>query len=108
MTFSNLNDITANEIIPGFHGKFIHTDNVTVSVWEIEEGATLPTHAHPHEQITTVLEGRLEFTAGDETRILEAGSVAVIPSNMPHAGKALTACRVLDVFNPARPEYTNG
>jgi quercetin dioxygenase-like cupin family protein len=107
MPFSNLNDITANEIIPGFHGKFIHTDNVTVAVWEIEAGATLQRHAHPHEQITTVLEGRFELTVGDEKRIVEAGGVAVIPGDVPHAGRALTACRIIDVFHPARPEYTN-
>lgn len=108
MPFSNLNDLTANEIVPGFHGKFIHTDHVTVSVWEIEAGAVLPPHDHPHEQITTVLEGRLELTVAGETQILEAGGVAVIPGDTPHSGKALTPCRVIDVFNPARAEYTNG
>lgn len=108
MIFHNLNDLHANAIIPGFHGKFVHAERATLAVWAIDAGAVLPDHAHPHEQITAVLEGRMEFTVGGETRIVEAGGVAVVPGGVRHSGKALTACRIIDVFAPARPEYTNG
>jgi len=52
-----------------------------------------------------VISGRFEFTVGPETRILEPGMAAVIPGNTLHAGRALTACRVLDVFSPVREDY---
>lgn len=107
MSFLNLNTVTANEIIAGFRGKFVHTDNVTVAQWEVEAGAVLPEHAHPHEQITMMLEGQFELTVAGETRVVTAGDVAVIPGHVPHSGRALTACRIMDVFHPARPDYRN-
>ena len=53
MTFLDLADIAAREIIKGYHGKFVHTDNVTVAYWDIDAGAAIPDHAHPHEQIVS-------------------------------------------------------
>lgn len=105
MTFTNLDSLPSREIVPGFHGQMIHTDNTTVAQWAIDEGAALPAHAHPHEQVTLVLEGTFEMTVGGETRRLQAGDAAVIPGGVAHAGRAITACRVLDVFNPARDDY---
>ena len=105
MAFTKWTDIDPRDIVPGFHGRFVHTDGMTLSYWEVDEGASLPEHAHHHEQITSLLEGRFEMTVGGETRILEAGAVVVIPSNVPHKATALTPCRIMDVFQPARDDY---
>lgn len=93
------------EIVKGFVAKFIHTDTLTLGYWDVEEGAVLPMHAHFNEQITTVIEGKFELTVGDETRIYENGFVAVIPPNVVHGGKALTACKLFDIFSPVREDY---
>jgi quercetin dioxygenase-like cupin family protein len=108
MSFHDLSALTPNEMLPGFFGKFIHADDVTVATWEIKAGAELPPHSHPEVQITLMLAGRFELTVGDETRVVEAGAYAVIPGGVSHAARALTDCRVLDVFQPARPNYRNG
>jgi len=105
MTLTHLSEIAAREIVKGFHGKFVHTDHITVTFWEIDAGALLPEHAHPHEQITIVISGQLELTVGGERRVLENGLVEVIPGNTPHSGRGLTACTVIDVFYPARDDY---
>ena len=105
MSFTHLDDIPARTLIPGFHGKFIHTEHVTTAFWTVDVGATLPAHAHPHEQITSVLEGTFELTVGGETRTVEPGGVAVIPGGVTHAGRAITDCRLVDVFYPARDDY---
>lgn len=91
--------------MPGFLARFIHTENLTIAYVNIEAGAVLPEHAHMQEQITQVLEGKLEFTIEGETQIMETGSIAVIPSNCKHSAKALEPCMVIDVFNPAREDY---
>lgn len=105
MPFLELSDIKERQPVPGFHVRFVHTDNMTVAYWDIEAGAIMPEHAHPHEQIVNLLEGELEFVAGKESSTLVPGRVAVIPPDVPHSGRAVTACRVLDVFYPVREDY---
>jgi quercetin dioxygenase-like cupin family protein len=104
MTFLHFDDLPEIERIPGFHGKFIHTDHLTYAVWEVDAGSAAPLHAHEHEQITSVETGEFEFTLDDETRILTAGMAVVIPSNHVHSGRALSDCRLVDVFYPVRQD----
>lgn len=105
MIFTQLAEIPSREIIPGFHGKMIHTDHMTFAFWEIEAGASLPEHSHPHEQVAHMIEGEFEFTINGETKVVSPGMLTVIPSNMPHSGKAITDCKILDVFQPVREDY---
>ena len=105
MPFLSLADLSSRQIVPGFHGKFIHAEHLTLSNWEVEAGATLPEHAHPHEQLTQLLEGEFEFTLEGETRLLKPGMVVVIPSNARHSARAITPCKILDVFYPVREDY---
>ena len=105
MALHEIDRLEAREILSGFTGKFIHTEKMTAAFWEILEGSELPVHAHPHEQITIVQEGKLSMTMNDETRTLEKGMVMTIPSNAVHSGRALTECRVLDIFCPPREDY---
>ena len=100
-----LNEIEIRKPLPGFKGQFIHTDKITIAFFEIEQGAELPEHSHHHEQISTIIEGKFELNLGGETIIQEPGKVTVIPSNIPHSGKALTFCKVIDVFYPVREDY---
>ena len=105
MLLHNLNEMDTREIVPGFHARMVHSEKMTFSVWDVEAGAELPEHAHPHEQISTVLEGTFELNVGGTSKIIKPGMVVVIPSDVAHSGKALTLCRMLDVFHPVREEY---
>lgn len=72
----------------------------------IEPGRSVPTHAHPHEQIGLVLEGSIDLTLGNETRTLRPGDAYTIPGNLPHSAVAgPEGCLVLDIFSPPREEY---
>jgi quercetin dioxygenase-like cupin family protein len=92
------------EPVPGYKAVFVHSDNMTVAHWEVEEGALMPEYSHPHEQVANVVEGRFELTLAGEPRVLDQGSAA-IPPNTPHSGKAITQCRLIDVFHPVREDY---
>ena len=105
MPFIDLDQIEAKEIVPGYRAVFVNSDNMTLAFWTIEAGAEMPEHSHPHEQVSTVLEGTFELTVEGETKQLDPGIVAVIPSNAVHGGTAITACRIIDVFHPVREEY---
>jgi quercetin dioxygenase-like cupin family protein len=105
MPFLDLNHSEEREIVPGYRARFVHGDNLTLAYWDVDPGTELPEHTHPHEQIANVLEGEFELTVGGETRVLTPGQVAVIPGNVPHSGRAITVCRLLDAFQPARDDY---
>ena len=101
----DLNQIQAREIVPGFSAKFIHTEAVTIGFIDIKSGSKLPEHQHIHEQITTVLEGKLELFIEGQSYVLEAGQAVTIPSNIRHAALAHTDCKSIDVFSPVREDY---
>ena len=105
MLIVSLPQLPVREIFPGIRARLVHTDRVTHSWVELDEGATFPAHHHPHEQIVTVLEGTLDIVVNGEAYVLAPGQVLVIPPDMPHQGRARTACRVLDAFAPVREEY---
>lgn len=105
MPFVALDDLDADEKIPGYLGRFVHGENMTMARWDVEAGASFPEHAHPHEQISIVVKGEFELTVDGETQVLHSGRVAVIPPRTPHSGQALTDCEIIDVFSPVREEY---
>ena len=72
----------------------------------IEPNREMPRHQHPHEQLGIMLEGAMELTLGDETRVIRAGDAYTIPPNLPHNARTLDeGCVVLDVFTPSREDY---
>jgi quercetin dioxygenase-like cupin family protein len=105
MPFVELDSIEVKEPFPGIKGRFVHTDNMTMAYWDIDEGALLPEHAHVAEQVVSMVEGKLELTVEGETRVLESGTILVIPSNVPHSARAITKVKVIDTFYPIREEY---
>jgi len=105
MPMVDLASVPLRELFPGVRARLVHTEHVSHSWVELDAGATFPEHQHPHEQIVSVLDGELEITVAGETVRLTPGRVFVIPGGAPHTGRALTACRVLDAFAPARDDY---
>ena len=80
--------------------------NLMLSYLEMDDGAEVPLHHHPHEQGGILLKGTLQLTIGNETRIVSAGSLFLIPPNVPHRALAINGpATVLDVFSPVREDY---
>ena len=97
--------IATKEIAPGYHSKLIHTAANTFNFIEVDAGSTVPMHSHPHEQCAFVLEGEFELTIDGIPHRLVPGLFAVIPPNVVHSGRALSNCRLLDIFSPVREDY---
>ena len=51
-----------------------------------------------------MLDGEFELVEGTP-HMLRTGDVFAIPGNVPHSGRALTSCWILDVFCPIREDY---
>lgn len=105
MPLYRLDTLPTRELFPGFTARLVHTPRVTHSFVEAAAGFSFPEHRHPHEQIVVVLDGELELVVDGETHRLTPGAVFVIPPDAAHHGRAVTACRVLDVFAPTREDY---
>jgi quercetin dioxygenase-like cupin family protein len=79
-----------------------------LSYLEMDAGAEIPLHNHPHEQGGILLEGKLQLTIGDDTRVVEAGAMFLIEANVPHRAVAIDGpAVVLDVFSPVREDYVD-
>ncbi len=100
-----LSKILSKEIMPGYHGKLVHAENMSIAFWDVEKGAQVPEHSHMNEQVMHVIEGVFEFTLEGSTDVYHPGDLVVIAPYKKHSGKALTACKLMDVFSPVREEY---
>lgn len=105
MNHFEVQSIQAKEIMPGFHGRMVHSDKMTFAYWNIDAGASLPEHSHMHEQVVNVISGQFELTVNGNTRMLGPKQVVCIPSKALHSGKAITDCYIIDVFCPVREDY---
>lgn len=78
-------------------------------------GAVLPspsqrTHQHDTEEMLYVRRGALRLWWGDgadESCIVRAGQVIVIPNNVPHGGEVLEDAETFGVNCPPRTDHAN-
>jgi quercetin dioxygenase-like cupin family protein len=91
--------------LPGWAGRFFHSENMTFGHSEISEGAAeLHEHHHPQEEVWNVIEGKILLVVEGQERRLGPGEAAVIPPNARHSAKPLEACRAIIVDHPVRLE----
>ena len=105
MPLIELNRIEEREPVEGFKARFVHTEKMTFGFFIVTAGSALPEHSHFHEQVSVIKEGEMELTVGHETFRLKPGQILSIPSNVPHSGRAITDCVIMDVFCPVREDY---
>ncbi len=106
MPFINISDFTPVEPVPGCRLRTPFGQNLMLSYLEMDAGAEIPLHHHPHEQGGILLKGKVQLTIGDETRVVEPGAMFLIPPNVPHRAVAVDGpAVVMDVFSPVREDY---
>lgn len=106
MAFIDLENINPLKVAPGCRLRTPYGENLMLSYVEMDSGAEIPLHDHPHEQGGIVIQGKLRLTIGSETRTLGPGKMYLIPPNIPHRAIAEDGpAVVLDVFSPLREDY---
>ena len=108
MPFIDWSAIPPQTLGPGVRLRTPHGERIMLSLVELEDGAVVPPHSHPHEQAGIVLEGVLELTIDGATRALRPGESYIAPGGATHSARAVGACRVLDIFSPIREDYARG
>lgn len=94
------------ELIAGARTRTFWGDHVLLSLVEIDAGAEVPKHTHPHEQAGIVIEGEIEMGIGGEVRTIRPGDMYIIPGDVEHyARSGGTRAKILDIFSPVREEF---
>jgi quercetin dioxygenase-like cupin family protein len=94
------------EMLPGVYRRTMsYSDRAMVTHFTLEQGATVPPHRHPHDQISFVVEGEAEFTLAGEKFTIRAGDSILSPGNVEHGAKAIRRTVILDTFAPPREDY---
>ena len=106
MPFINIDQFEPIELMPGARVRTPYGEHLMLSYLEMDQGSGIPLHEHPHEQGGMLLEGKMELTIGEETRLCQPGEMFIIPPNTPHSAKPIDGpAVVLDVFSPVREDY---
>jgi quercetin dioxygenase-like cupin family protein len=94
------------EMVPGVWRRTLtYGEQVMIVHFFLEEGAVVPPHSHPNEQVGYVVEGEMEMTIGGETFRLQAGDSYLAPANVEHSARAGQRTVALDAFAPPREDY---
>lgn len=85
--------------------KYAYGSNTTVAYLKLYKGAFIPVHNHPNEQVTHILDGKVEVEMQGRKYIVSKGDVLIIPPNVPHSFIALENTLDMDVFSPIRMDW---
>lgn len=85
--------------------KVMTLENVMCVMFRLKRGGNAPAHSHPHEQLATVLEGRLIAHVGDEQREIGPMEGYRVPPDVPHRVTIIEDAVVLDCFSPIREDF---
>jgi len=106
--FGSLSAIPEEKITEKITRRVVAGKNEMIVWWKIGAGTHVAAHSHPHEQLVWMVKGKMEFRIDKERRVLEAGGIAVIPSNVDHEGWCHEDTEVIDVFAPPREDFLAG
>jgi quercetin dioxygenase-like cupin family protein len=102
--WTNMNRVRGGE---GITRRVFSGERCMMVLNEILPSTRSPLHHHPHEQLTYIIKGSVEFNLGDEVITMGEDDVILVPPNVPHQLLVTSSEPVLnmDVFAPIREEY---
>lgn len=104
--FPSPDEMGRHTIFPGVTIATCAAEKMMLSVVELAPRSVVEEHAHPHEQVGMLLQGRAIFVIGGEEKTLKAGDLYRIPGYVRHKVIVLDEpARALDIFQPVREEY---
>ena len=111
LTFQHLawEAIPVEHLAEGVQRQMIWGEHLMVCRLQFAPRVVTAVHTHPHEQITLVERGRVQFFVEGEPRVASAGEVLHFPSNVEHGATMLDEDVVLiDIFSPIREDFLAG
>jgi len=105
MPFIHADEMATREPLPGWHGRFWRSENMSFAHYTIDAGSSIHPHQHPNEEVWLVIEGELEVTVDGEPQKVGPGCVVVVPPDVVHAVRALTSGRAVVANHPVRHDF---
>lgn len=106
MNFFKESELKIRQLLKGVNLRSVSGDKTMLTIFDFEPNAVIPSHQHPHEQITYVIKGEMEFTMDGETKVLHEGDGVIVQSNKEHGARVLSKqTKVIDAWYPIREDY---
>jgi quercetin dioxygenase-like cupin family protein len=104
--FFRLDAIAPFAMADGVRARALFGDGAMLNLVELDPGAIVPEHSHPHEQLGIGLRGLITMVVDGEKHELGPMDAMHLPSGIVHAGIAgPEGAVVLDVFVPVREDF---
>ena len=104
--FIRFDDVPRFELIAGVTGRPLFGERAMINLIDFEPGATVPAHAHPHEQLGIVLRGMQALVVDGVAHELGPMEGYVLPGGVEHSAYCgPEGALVIDVFSPVREDY---
>jgi quercetin dioxygenase-like cupin family protein len=101
----HIDDLETFSFAEGSHMRPVLGQNMLINYIEVDPHSPNIPHSHAEEQIVFIIEGEMEFTLGEETRMIGAGQMVIIPPWVRHGGGTHEkGARSIDIFNPPRAQ----
>ncbi|HEY6251997.1 MAG TPA: cupin domain-containing protein [Candidatus Angelobacter sp.] len=102
MPIVDVSSLKIKERLPGWRGRYFHSQNMTFAHYDFVKGASIHEHHHPEEEVYEVIEGELDVTIDGVALTARPGMVAIVPGGVRHSIKALTDGRAIIIDHPVR------
>ena len=96
------------QISPLIQRQYLSGAQSTITKWTVKAGGVFPLHHHANEQTTWLTKGRCELYSQGKKYVLTAGSVLIIPPNVPHELTCSEDSIDIDFFAPQRQDWMDG
>jgi len=106
MMFEKYSKKGYRQVLVGIEQKTLTHGNKTLMVeFRLQKDASLPMHAHPHEQAGYLVKGRIRLTIGVDVHEVSEGDSWCIPGGMLHGAEIIEESVAVEVFSPVREDY---
>ena len=106
--FMKLDHVPEEKVTDRITRRIVTGEKEMIAFWKMKAGAHAAAHKHPHEQISWMLSGKMEFRLGREKRTCGPGDIVVIPSGVEHEAWFPEDTEVIDIWSPPREDFYTG
>ena len=104
--FVRFDDVKAFELVTGVTGRPLFGAGAMINLIELQPGAVVPLHSHPHEQLGIVLRGIQALVVDGVPHELGPMEGYVLPGGVEHSAYGgPEGALVIDIFQPVREDY---